>query len=267
MLVHTATSTTHELRKVWCAGENGPTQDDKAEGYRYAKDFIYEAHNVESLEGFCKLLNYLADVPSTSLVLGKPLIERGGRTGLDFDDVPTTLCVVDLDSLEYEGTAEEAVRFALPFLRGSKFVYAFSPSAGFKSGHRLRVTFEVEAMDLTIMQIHAEHWNTDLTIRIGINRKFIDYGIYKPGGFIFTARPGLKGLDDPHPTRAFISDGADGPVSIPKLPDMVEVDIAPSVKPRALLDCQSLEFDPSGQCKQRQIAHTVRLLRCGRSHR
>ena len=229
MQIYTATSTTHELRKVWRKGEDGPVQDEAHEGFRYAKDFIYEHHDVGDLHGVCDLLNRLADVPSASIVLGKPLIDRGGRTGLDFEDEPTTLCVADVDSLEFDGTPEEAVLFALPFLRGRQFVYAFSPSSGFKPGHRLRVAFEVEAMDLTEQQIHAEHWNADLAMRVGTDRKFIDYGIYKPSGFVFTARPELKGLDDPHPVRAFFVDGQAGAVPVPKLPDMIEVEVAPAV--------------------------------------
>lgn len=229
MQLYTATSTTHELRKVWRKGDNGPEQDEAAEGFRYAKNFIYEAHEVGSLEGVCALLNRLADVPTASIVLGVPLIERGGRTGLDFEDVPTSLCIADLDSLEFDGTSKEAVLFAFPFLLGRKFVFAYSPSSGFKPGHRLRVAFEVEPMDLALMQIHAEHWNADLAMRVGIDRKFIDYGIYKPSGFVFTARPGLKGLTDPHPIRAFLVEGEGGPVPIPKLPDMIEVTVAPAV--------------------------------------
>lgn len=192
--------------------------------------------------GFCDLLNRLADVPTASLVLGEPLIERGGRTGLDFADVPTSLCVVDLDSLEYDGTAEEAVRFAFPFLRGHQFVHAYSPSSGFKSGHRLRIAFEVVPMNLTEQQIHAEHWNSDLSQRIGMDRRSIDYGIYKPGGFIFTARPELLSLDDPHPTRAFLVDGIVGPVDVPKLPDMIEIDVAPAV---SLGQSPTLRWDAS----------------------
>lgn len=244
MQIFTATSTTHELRKVWRKGEDGPEQDETAEGFRYAKDFVYEAHDVGSLGGLCDLLNRLADVPTASLVLGQPLIERGGRTGLDFEDVPTTLCLADLDSLDFDGTAEEAVRFAFPFLHGRRFVYAYSPSAGFKPGHRLRVAFECEPMDLTMMQIHAEHWNAALAMRVGIDRKFIDYGIYKPGGFVFTSRPRLKGLDDPHPVRAFLVDGTAGPVPIPRLPDMVEVEVAPAVN---LGQTPTLRWDASAR--------------------
>ncbi|TDL78111.1 hypothetical protein E2L08_12490 [Palleronia sediminis] len=229
MQIYTATSTTHELRKVWRAGDNGPEQDEASEGFRYANKFIYEDHEVHDLQGVCDLLNRLADVPTAAIVLGRPLIDRGGRTGLDFEDEPTNLFLADLDSLDFEGTPEEAVVFAFPFLHGRRFVYAFSPSAGFKPGHRLRVAFEVEPMDLTAMQIHAEHWNTELAMRIGAERKFIDYGIYKPSGFIFTARPTLKGLDDPHPVRAFLVDGKTGPAPIPRLPDMIEVEIAPAV--------------------------------------
>lgn len=240
MQIYTATSTTHELRKVWRAGENGPEQDEASEGFRYAKDFIFERQDVRGLDGLCDLLNRLADAPTTSLVLGRPLIERGGKTTLDFDDEPTNIFLADLDSLDFDGTPEEAVCFAFPFLHGRKFVYAFSPSAGFKPGHRLRVAFEVEPMDLTVMQIHAEHWNTDLAMRLGVNRKFIDYGIYKPSGFVFTARPRLKGLDDPHPVRAFVVDGKAGPVPIPRLPDMIEVEVAPAV---ALGQMPTLRWD------------------------
>lgn len=229
MLIYTATSTTHELRKVWRKGDDGPKQDETAEGYRYAKDFIFEEHNAGSLEGVCDLLNRLADVPTASLVLGKPLIDRGGKTSLDFEDIPSTLCLADIDSLEFDGPPSAAITFALPFLLGRKFVYAFSPSSGFKPGHRLRVAFEVEPMDLTMMQIHAEHWNADLALRVGIDRKFIDYGLYKPGGFVFSARPDLKGLEDPHPVRAYLVDGTVGPVPLPRLPDMIEVEIEPAV--------------------------------------
>jgi hypothetical protein len=229
MHIYTATSTNNELRKVWRNGEDGPRQDQSLEGFRFAREFIYERHEVGALGGVCELLNRLADVPTASLVLGKPLIERGGRTGLDFENETTSLCLADLDSLDFDGTPEEAVLFALPFLRGRQFVYAFSPSSGFKPGHRLRVAFEVEPMDLTLMRIHAEHWNTELAMRVGIDRKFIDYGIYKPAGFVFTARPDLKGLDDPHPVRAFLVDGEAGPVPIPTLPNMIEVEVAPAV--------------------------------------
>lgn len=107
--IFTATSTTHELRKVWQSGPDGPWQNEKDEGYRYASDFIYERHDVGSLEDVCALLNRLADAPTVSLVLGRPLIERGGRTGLDFEDVVSGLCIADLDSLDFDGTPEEAV--------------------------------------------------------------------------------------------------------------------------------------------------------------
>lgn len=244
MQVFTATSTGPELRKVWRNGEKGPEQDERAEGFRYAKQFAYERHSFDDLAGLRDLLNRLADVPTASLVLGEPLIERGGRTGLDFADGATSLCVVDLDSLEYNGTADEAVRFALPFLRDRQFVYAFSPSSGFKPGHRLRVAFEVEPMDLTEQQIHAEHWNAELSQRIGADRKLIDYGIYKPGGFVFTARPALRGLDDPHPVRAFLVDGIAGPVGVPKLPDMIEVEVAPAV---TLGQLPTLRWDASNR--------------------
>lgn len=79
-------------------------QDEAHEGFRFAKDFIYEHHDVGDLHGVCDLLNRLADVPTASIVLGKPLIKRGGRTGLDFEDEPTTLCVADVDSLDQSGT-------------------------------------------------------------------------------------------------------------------------------------------------------------------
>lgn len=244
MQIYTATSPTHELRKVWRNGSDGPWQDESAEGYRYAKDFIYDEHHVDALDGVCDLLNRLSDVPNASLVLGKPLIESGGRTGIDFEDVATTLFLADLDSLEFDGTAEEAICYAFPFLRGRKYVYAYSPSSGFKPGHRLRVVFEVEPMDLTVMQIYAEQWNADLCRRLGFNRNFIDHGIYKAAGFVFTSRPKLKGLDDPHLVRAFVADGIDGPVALPKLPNMVEVDSGSMVSVGTM---PTLRWDPNNR--------------------
>ena len=223
MQVYSATSTTHELRKAWCAGDNGPMQDEQAEGYRYAKNFIFERHVVPTLESYRDLLNRLSDVAEASIVLGCPKHDRGGRTGLDFDDMSYSQMIVDLDSLEFEGTAEEAVRFALPFLADRQFVYAYSPSSGFKPGHRLRVVFECEPMDLSVMKIHAVQMNNDLSRRLNLNRTCIDSSIYKPSGFVFTARPALEGLTDPHPVRAHFVDGKKGPVELPTLPDMVDI--------------------------------------------
>lgn len=244
MQVFTATCTGAELRKVWRKGSKSPEQDENAEGFRRAKQFVYKSHSFDDLESLRDLLNQLADIPNAALVLGQPLIESGGRTGLDFADVKTEICIVDLDSLEYAGTAEEAIRFALPFLHDRQFVYAFSQSSGFKSGHRLRVAFEVEPMDLTEQQIHAEHWNSELSQRLSVDRKFIDYGIYKPNGFVFTARPDLRGLDDPHPIRDFFVDGISGPVDVPKLPDMIEVEVAPAV---TLGQLPTLRWDASNR--------------------
>ena len=224
MQVYTATSTTHELRKVWCAGEDGPAQDQRQEGYRYAKDFLYEGHDVPTLAEFCDLLNRLSDAPRTALVLGKPKAARGSRTSLDFENEASPWFIVDLDSVEHDGSPEDVIVWAMPFLRGQAFLYAFSASSGVKSGHRLRVIFEIEPMSLDLMRVHAEQMNTDLAIRIGLARKWIDYSIYKPAQLVFTARPKLEGLDDPHPVRAHLVEGDAEPVSLPALPEMVDVE-------------------------------------------
>lgn len=54
---------------------------------------------------------------------------------------------------------------------------------------------------------------------------WVDTSMYHLGGFIFTAHLDLRGIDDPHPVRAFQVEGDKTPETFSAPEDMVEITI------------------------------------------
>ena len=222
MRIHLATSTGPELRKVYEAGPDGPVRLEKEEGFQRWNEFDvwkYDAYDLAHLRDF---LEKQSNDSHTTIVLGEPKKERQGHSADEYDDYLYPLFFADVDGFEFDGTVEEAITDLFPFLNEKEYVYYFSPSASIKAGWRLRVIWRI---NLTVADQHeyAILLNEQISLRKGLFRKWIDTSIYKLGGFIFTSRPDLRGINDPHPIRAFHVEGGKTPETFSLPDDMVEI--------------------------------------------
>lgn len=222
MHIHLATSTGPELRKVYEAGPDGPKRLETEEGFQRWNEFDlwrYEANDLAQLRDF---LEKQSQDPLSTIVLGEPKAERQGHSGDEYHDFRYDLFFADVDGFEFDGTAEEAIYDLFPFLCGKEFVYYFSPSAGIKAGWRLRVIWRI-SLTVADQNEYAIALNEQISLRKGLFRKWVDTSIYHLGGFIFTSRPDLRGIDDPHPVRAFHVEGDQTPETFSAPEDMVEI--------------------------------------------
>jgi len=220
-VIYLAHSPTHELRKGFSLADDGKLVEHKPDP---GSVFEYERRKFASLEDAYALLNELADDPHRAIVMGRPLIERGRRKQELFEDVERRLWIIDLDGAPLDGAPQQAIEACLPFLIGHSYVYAHSQSAGLKEGLRCRIICELaRPHKLVELQALARHYNSLFTAFGGIKRAIVDPKIYSREHFIFTARPRLTGIGDPHPVRVHIVRGDDQPVRLDVLPDMVEI--------------------------------------------
>jgi len=223
MRIHTATSTGPELRKVYEAGSDGSIRLEAEEGFQRWNEFDTSHRDFDTLEQLRDVLEEMSHDPKTTIVLGAPLEARQGHSADEYNDYTYSLFFADVDSFDFDGTAEEAITELFPFLDGKEHVYYFSPSSGIKAGWRLRVIWRIR-LTIEEQSEYAAFLNEQISLRKGLFRKWIDVSIYKRGGFIFTARPDLRGIDDPHPVRTFYVAGDSTPEKF-ELPDeMVVVD-------------------------------------------
>ena len=100
-----------------------------------------------------------------------------------------------------------------------------------KEGLRCRVICETDGNLLTRQYAHARHYNALLCAFEGTKANYLDTQIYKPSHLLFTARPHLTGIDDPHPVRAFLVAGEQRPVQLDAMPELVDVTITSDYKP------------------------------------
>lgn len=222
MQIHLATSTGPELRKVYTEGPEGPVRLEKEEGFQRWNEFDVWSHDIDDLSQLRDFLEKQSNDAKSTIVLGKPKSERQGHSADEYDEYRYPLFFADVDGFEFDGTAEEAIRDLFPFLECKEFVYYFSPSAGIKKGWRLRVIWRI---NLTVADQHeyAIALNEEISLRKKLFRKWIDTSIYHLGGFIFTSRPDLRGIGDPHPVRAFHVTGDTTPETYTLPNDMVEI--------------------------------------------
>ena len=200
MRIHTATSTGPELRKVYEAGSDGSIRLEAEEGFQRWNEFDTSHRDFDTLEQLRDVLEEMSHDPKTTIVLGAPLEARQGHSADEYNDYTYSLFFADVDSFDFDGTAEEAITELFPFLDGKEHVYYFSPSSGIKAGWRLRVIWRIR-LTIEEQSEYAAFLNEQISLRKGLFRKWVDVSIYKRGGFIFTARPDLRGIDDPHPVR------------------------------------------------------------------
>lgn len=173
---------------------------------------------ISSLADLPALLTQLESYPAISIALGtlrpEAVIENdgvwsttAGRVKRNYEDTPNHLLVLDLDSLVGDiADAADVVRDALyevPELDGCAHVAAYSPSAGIKSGIRVRVFFETKkALTLNEQAL----WVKGVNQRLG--KKFFDPALYSPGHIVATAAPilfalsGKQSLRMPRPVPA-----------------------------------------------------------------
>jgi len=224
MQIHMATSTGPELRKVYEAGPEGPVRLENEEGFQRWNEFDLWRYEVRDLAELRDFLEKQSNDSHSTIVLGDPKSERQGHSGDEYNDYRYSLFFADVDGFDFDGTAEEAIRDLFPFLDGKEFVYYYSPSAGIKKGWRLRVIWRI---NLTVADQHeyAIFLNEQISLRKGLFRKWIDTSIYHLGGFVFTSRPDLRGIDDSHPVRAFHVEGDATPETFSLPDDMVEIEI------------------------------------------
>ena len=189
--------------------------------------FQFEQHEVRSLDAVAALLRRLADDPHLAIVMGRPLDSEGERNGATFADEPTDLWFIDLDGVPTDENHRATIERCLPFLRGRRFVLAYSQSAGIKPGLRCRVVCRLpRPMTAAEQEAYARHYNDQLTAFEGKTAHYIDSSIYAPSRLLFTSRPNLLGLGDPHGERVFIADGDDAPVLLDDLPPLVPITVS-----------------------------------------
>jgi hypothetical protein len=218
--IWTAKSASHELRKTFWLDEGRLCSDTLNPGKRFA----YERHEVRSLRDVYHLLQRLADHPHTALVMGRPTIAEGERNTAYFEDNQSDFWLIDLDGVPMHGSAQDTILHCLPFLTGEAYVYAFSQSAGLREALRCRVVCRVpRPLGATELEAYARHYNDLLAAFEGRKKQYIDPSIYSPSRLLFTARPKLSDLGDPHPERVFYVKGNEEPVALGALPDMVEI--------------------------------------------
>jgi hypothetical protein len=218
-----AKSRDHPLRKV-LENDGGRLFEPKQP---FPELFDFEPVEIGYLDDAFALLTRLVDDPQRAIVLGKPQFPSGARSTELFDDCECDLMVVDLDSVPERETTQATIIDSLPFLHGKAFIYAFSGSSKFKPGLRVRVICRIEAANLARQKFIAQHYEGELKVRIGglgKDKHYIDPSIFKPSGLIYTARPELIGLKDPHPVRVFKVDGDETPIAF-TLPKTVKIQI------------------------------------------
>jgi hypothetical protein len=218
-----ARSATHELRKAfdWHEGAVRERKDLLNPG----EHFEYESRSCRSLEDVHDLLTELADDPRRSIVAGRPMLARGKRTEVPFEDATTVWWLIDLDGLKLRGTVEETIEHYLPCLAGCSYVYGFSQKAGFADELRVRVIVKVEPTTRAQLRRYAEHYSAQIVAFESLDKKSkpVDPRIYTVNQFIFTARPNLIGIEDPHPVRVFKVDGWRHYPEFPILPAQVQL--------------------------------------------
>ncbi len=222
MRIHLATSTGPELRKVYEASHGGPVRLEKEEGFQRWNEFDVWRYDVGDLAHLREFLEKQSNDPHSTIVLGEPKRERQGHSADEYNDCLYPLFFADVDGFEFDGTVEEAITDLFPFLKEKEYVYYFSPSAGIKAGWRLRVIWRIN-LTVADQYEYAVLLNEQISLRKGLFRKWIDTSIYKLGGFIFTSRPDLRGIDDPHPVRSFHVEGNSTPETFSLPDDMVEI--------------------------------------------
>lgn len=189
-------------------------------------EFTFEHHDLRSLDDVAALLRRLADDPHRAIVMGRPGIPSGERNSATFTDEPTDLWFIDLDGVPTGDDHRATIERCLPFLCGRRYVFAHSQSAGLKPGLRCRVVCRLpRPMSAAEREAYARLYNDQLTAFEGKAAKYIDSSIYTPSRLLFTSRPRLLGLGDPHPERVFIVEGDDAPVRLGDLPDLVPITV------------------------------------------
>jgi len=224
MQIHLATSTGPDLCKVYAAGDDGPIRIEKHEGFQRWNEFDVWAHDAPDMAHLCDFLEKMSNDPKSTIVLGAPKTERQGHSADEYDDHIYSLFFADVDGFEFDGTVEEAIRDLFPFLNEKEFVYYYSPSSGIKAGWRLRVIWRIN-LTVADQSEYAVALNEEISLRKRLYRKWIDTSIYRKGGFIFTSRPELRGIDDPHPVRTFHVTGDATPETYRVPEGMVEIAI------------------------------------------
>jgi len=193
---------------------------------RPSVQFRFDQQAAHSLDDVAALLRRLADDPHRAIVMGRPLDSEGERNSATFTDEPTDLWFIDLDGVPADDDHRVAIERCLPFLRGRRFVFAYSQSAGLKPGLRCRVVCRLpRPMSAAEREAYARHYNDQLTAFEGKTAHYIDSSIYAPSRLLFTSRPNLLGLGDPHGERVFIADGDDAPVLLDDLPPLVPITV------------------------------------------
>lgn len=186
--------------------------------------FQYEGKPTSNLHEVAEILRLLLDDPYRAIVMGKPLFESGERNQSNFADEETDLWFIDLDGVPTTPEHTATIERCLPFLRGKRYVYAYSQSAGIKPGLRARVICKLpRPMKAIERAAYARHYNDRLTAYEGSAAMYIDSSIYTRSRLLFTSRPRLIGLPDPYPDRVFISNGEDTPIELDELPKLVAV--------------------------------------------
>ena len=222
-MIHLA-HTKNELRKSFELSDGQVIEREDL--LRPGTQFRFEQEDAHSLGDVADLLRRLADDPHRAIVMGRPLDSEGERNSATFADEPTDLWFIDLDGVPTDDDHRATIERCLPFLRERRFVFAYSQSAGLKPGLRCRVVCRLpRPMSAAEREAYARHYNDQLTAFEGKKAHYIDSSIYAPSRLLFTSRPTLLGLGDPHAERVFIADGEDGPVLLDDLPPLVPLTV------------------------------------------
>ena len=171
------------------------------------------AQTASTIDELATLLKRLADDPTVGVIREAPKLELDiskpvARRAVNFDDVPRSWVMVDIDDLaaphldvaEESGLAAHYVRDELalwaPELEGVAMFLAWSGSCGIRDHTTLKahVWFCVER---TSTSAELKRWARAVNERAG--RKLIDEAIYSRVQLHFNARPICDGLSDPLP--------------------------------------------------------------------
>ncbi len=217
----------NQLRKTF--KQDGDKAIEDKESFNPGFTFDYSPHEVITLHDVHELLQSLVDDPHSAIVMGEPTISFGERNKAYFNELSSEFWFIDLDGVPEDDNPRATIERCLPFLAGKAYIFAYTQSAGIKPGLRARVICRLpKPMLSSELEAYARHYNDQLCAFEGIKTAYIDSKIYTPSRLLFTARPNLLGMADPHPDRVHLVDGDETPVVLDELPKMVEVTVAGS---------------------------------------
>jgi hypothetical protein len=205
------TSSTTQLTKAFSS------EDLKELPFSQGKMFSANTHPVHDLESLSGVLKDLEADPSKTVIRGQlrdcDSVSVRRAKGY-FEPTSRQWCMIDIDSLEWEGDAQDqkamvshAVSKLPSEFHGVDCWYHFSSSMGIKSGIRVHLWYWLER---TCSDDEMKAWLAGCPV---------DQRMYDPVQIHLTANPQfIAGAVDPYPNRSGLFDGGSGKEVVP-VPD------------------------------------------------